>query len=105
MFIQGRYLIIYLIMPSAQAKKRAERKKQQEKERMAKQTGKKEEENSEQPAVEEQKAVDDVAVDLAKLNARGTSGVLSSHPLSADVHIHNFSMTFHGKVKNHAPEI
>merc|ERR1712226_55887 len=35
---------------------------------------------------------------MANLNQRGTSGVLSSHPLSADIHIHNFSMTFHGKV-------
>merc|ERR1712176_1111393 len=36
-------------------------------------------------------------VNLAELNARGTAGVLSSPVLSADVHIHNFSMTFHGK--------
>ena len=42
--------------------------------------------------------VEDVQEDLARLNARGTAGVLSSHALSADVHIHNFSMTFHGKV-------
>ena len=37
-------------------------------------------------------------VNLADLNQRGTAGVLSSPALSADVHIHNFSMTFHGKV-------
>ena len=36
-------------------------------------------------------------VNLSELNARGTAGVLSSPALSADVHIHNFSMTFHGK--------
>jgi len=46
--------------------------------------------------------VDEVAdklekTDLAELNARGTAGVLSSPILSADVHIHNFSMTFHGR--------
>ena len=82
-------------MPSAQAKKRAEAKKKAEKERMAKKTGKKEEEKvEEKPEV----AVEEVTEDLAKLNQRGTSGVLSSHPLSADIHIHNFSMTFHGRV-------
>lgn len=84
-------------MPSAQAKKRAEAKKKAEKDRMAKKTGKKEEEKEEEkPKVDA--GVEDVTEDMANLNQRGTSGVLSSHPLSADIHIHNFSMTFHGKV-------
>lgn len=83
-------------MPSAQAKKRAERKKQQEKERMAKATGKKEEDGEDTPAEEAQ--IEEITQDVSMLNQRGTSGVLSSHPLSADIHIHNFSMTFHGKV-------
>ena len=51
---------------------------------------------------EETDKVDEVTdkmekVDMAELNARGTAGVLSSPILSADVHIHNFSMTFHGR--------
>jgi len=84
-------------MPSAQQKKRAEKKKQAEKERMAKKNNKKIDENAEDADVE--KLADEVEeVDLASLNARGTAGVLASHSLSADIHIHNFSMTFHGKV-------
>ena len=88
-------------MPSAQQKKRAEKKKQAEKERMAKKNNKKIDENAEDADVE--KLADEVEeVDLASLNARGTAGVLASHSLSADIHIHNFSMTFHGKVlKSH----
>ena len=84
-------------MPSAQQKKRAEKKKQAEKERMAKKNNKKIDENAEDADVE--KLAEEVEeVDLASLNARGTAGVLASHSLSADIHIHNFSMTFHGKV-------
>ena len=84
-------------MPSAQQKKRAEKKKQAEKERMAKKNNKKIDENAEDADVE--KLADEVEeVDLASLNARGTAGVLASHSLSDDIHIHNFSMTFHGKV-------
>ena len=89
-------------MPSAQAKKRAERKKQQEKERMAKATGKKEEDGEDTPAEEAQ--IEEITQDVSMLNQRGTSGVLSSHPLSADIHIHNFSMTFHGKVRFPGPD-
>lgn len=45
-----------------------------------------------------QDPVEDLVEDLSLLNSRATAGVLSSHGLSADIHIHNFSMTFHGKV-------
>ena len=83
-------------MPSAQQKKRAEKKKQAEKERMAKKNNKKIDEDAD---AEVEKLAEEVEeVDLASLNARGTAGVLASHSLSADIHIHNFSMTFHGKV-------
>ena len=87
-------------MPSAQQKKRAEKKKQAEKERMAKKNNKKIDEDAD---AEVEKLAEEVEeVDLASLNARGTAGVLASHSLSADIHIHNFSMTFHGKVlKSH----
>ena len=86
-------------MPSAQQKKRAEKKKQAEKERMAKKNNKKIDENAEDADADVEKLSDEVEeVDLASLNARGTAGVLASHSLSADIHIHNFSMTFHGKV-------
>ena len=86
-------------MPSAQQKKRAEKKKQAEKERMAKKNNKKIDENAEDADADVEKLADEVEeVDLASLNARGTAGVLASHSLSADIHIHNFSMTFHGKV-------
>ena len=85
-------------MPSAQQKKRAEKKKQAEKERMAKKNNKKDDAEGAADA-EVDKIADEVEdVDLASLNARGTAGVLASHALSADIHIHNFSMTFHGKV-------
>ena len=33
---------------------------------------------------------------ILSLVALFPSGVLSSHPASRDVHIHNFSLTFHG---------
>jgi hypothetical protein len=46
-------------------------------------------------------AADLAAEEMAKLNMRGTTGVLASNMLSADIHIHNFSMTFHGKVKSY----
>lgn len=83
-------------MPSAQQKKRAEKKKQAEKERMALKNNKKIDENAD---AEVDKLAEEVEeVDIASLNARGTAGVLASHSLSADIHIHNFSMTFHGKV-------
>ena len=83
-------------MPSAQQKKRAEKKKQAEKERMAKKNNKKIDEDAD---AEVEKLAEEVEEgDLASLNARGTAGVLASHSLSADIHIHNFSMTFHGKV-------
>ena len=85
-------------MPSAQQKKRAEKKKQAEKERMAKKNNKKIDENGDADAEVEKLAEEVEEVDLASLNARGTAGVLASHSLSADIHIHNFSMTFHGKV-------
>ena len=86
-------------MPSAQQKKRAEKKKQAEKERMAKKNNKKIDENAEDADADVEKLAEEVEeVDLASLNARGTAGVLASHSLSADIHIHNFSMTFHGKV-------
>jgi len=84
-------------MPSAQQKKRAEKKKQAEKERMAKKNNKKDDAEGAADA-EVDKIADEVEdIDLASLNARGTAGVLASHALSADIHIHNFSMTFHGK--------
>ena len=85
-------------MPSAQQKKRAEKKKQAEKERMAKKNNKKVEDTPEGDAEVDKLAEEVEEVDLASLNARGTAGVLASHALSADIHIHNFSMTFHGKV-------
>lgn len=88
-------------MPSAQQKKRAEKKKQAEKERMAKKNNKKIDENAEDADADVEKLAEEVEeIDLASLNARGTAGVLASHALSADIHIHNFSMTFHGKVWN-----
>merc|ERR1712212_1408509 len=74
------------------------KKKQQERERMAKKNNKKEDEgDGEEDAevVKVAKAVEEV--DIKDVNQRGTAGVLASHELSADVHIHNFSMTFHGK--------
>lgn len=83
-------------MPSAQQKKRAEKKKQAEKERMAKLNNKKNDNAEDEEVNKLAEEVEDV--DLASLNARGTAGVLASHSLSADIHIHNFSMTFHGKV-------
>ena len=86
-------------MPSAQQKKRAEKKKQAERERMAKKNNKKVEDNPEGDDEVDKLAEEVEEVDLASLNARGTAGVLASHALSADIHIHNFSMTFHGKVK------
>lgn len=83
-------------MPSAQQKQRAAKKKQLEKERMAKKNNKKVTDEPEEANVEE--VTDKMEkVDMAELNARGTAGVLSSPILSADVHIHNFSMTFHGR--------
>ena len=85
-------------MPSAQQKKRAEKKKQAEKERMAKKNNKKIDDTEDADAEVEKLAEEVEEVDLASLNARGTAGVLASHALSADIHIHNFSMTFHGKV-------
>jgi len=84
-------------MPSAQQKKRAEKKKQAEKERMAKKNNKKIDDTEDADAEVEKLAEEVEEVDLASLNARGTAGVLASHALSADIHIHNFSMTFHGK--------
>jgi len=84
-------------MPSAQQKKRAEKKKQAEKERMAKLNNKKNDGADDGDAEVDKVAADVEEIDLANLNARGTSGVLASHSLSADIHIHNFSMTFHGK--------
>ena len=85
-------------MPSAQQKKRAEKKKQAERERMAKKNNKKVEDTPEGDDEVDKLAEEVEEVDLASLNARGTAGVLASHALSADIHIHNFSMTFHGKV-------
>ena len=85
-------------MPSAQQKKRAEKKKQAERERMAKKNNKKVEDTPEGDDEVDKLAEEVEDVDLASLNARGTAGVLASHALSADIHIHNFSMTFHGKV-------
>ena len=83
-------------MPSAQQKKRAEKKKQAEKERMAKKNNKKEDDDATAAVEEVAEEVDDI--NIAELNQRATAGVLASHELSADVHIHNFSMTYHGKV-------
>ena len=88
-------------MPSAQQKKRAEKKKQAERERMAKKNNKKVEDTPEGDDEVDKLAEEVEDVDLASLNARGTAGVLASHALSADIHIHNFSMTFHGKVGFH----
>ena len=93
-----RFRSRFIKMPSAQQKKRAEKKKQAERERMAKKNNKKETEEDDEAA-----DVNDVTaqldeVDIKELNQRGTAGVLASHELSADIHIHNFSMTFHGKV-------
>lgn len=90
-------------MPSAQAKKKADRKKAQEKERMAKLLGKKAADDDLESEARggtpvSQDPVEDLVEDLSLLNSRATAGVLSSHGLSADIHIHNFSMTFHGKV-------
>jgi len=62
---------------------------------MAKKNNKKE---SDEPENDVEKVAEKVEeVDLEELNARATAGVLSSPLLSADVHIHNFSMTFHGR--------
>lgn len=85
-------------MPSAQALKRAAKKKQQEKERMAKQNGKKVDTTAAESTSQGKEEIEEISADLKNLNSRATAGVLSSHPLSADIHIHNFSMTFHGKV-------
>ena len=67
---------------------------------MAKKLGKKDDEEEEPETQEEEKVcpVGKVTEKVAELNARGTSGVLSSPALSADIHIHNFTMSFHGKV-------
>lgn len=84
-------------MPSAQQKKRADKKKQADKERMAKKNNKKIDDTVDEDAEVKQLAEEVEEVDLSNLNARGTTGVLTSHSMSADIHIHNFSMTFHGK--------
>ena len=88
-------------MPSAAAKKKAERKKQLEKERMAKKLGKKEEDEVEPVEAEgEEKVcpVGKITKGVQEINARSTAGVLSSPALGADIHIHNFTLTFHGHV-------
>jgi len=84
-------------MPSAQQLKRAAKKKQQDKERIAKMNNKKEvDEEDTTPQVD--KVADKLEkVDIDDLNARATTGVLSSPLGSSDIHIHNFSMTFHGR--------
>jgi len=86
-------------MPSASAKKKAAKKKAAEKDRVAAINNKKEvaePEDAAKPAANDK--VEEVTEDLKNLNARATAGVLSSPALSADIHIHNFSMTYHGKV-------
>jgi len=87
-------------MPSAAAKKKADRKKALDKERMAKKLGKKEgeEEQVEAVAVEKVCPVGKITENVKELNARSTAGVLSSPALGADIHIHNFTMSFHGNV-------
>jgi ATP-binding cassette, subfamily F, member 2 len=88
-------------MPSAAAKKKADRKKALEKERMAKKLGKVEGKEEPEEAVEEGKVcpVGKITEDVKELNARSTAGVLSSPALGADIHIHNFTMSFHGNVR------
>jgi len=34
----------------------------------------------------------------ADKDARSCTGVLASHPISSDLHIHNYSCTYHGQV-------
>ena len=82
-------------MPSASAKRKADKKRLKDKQRVAPK-GKL---VDEEIVAENGDDVTKITEDIKTLNARATSGVLSSHQLSADVHIHNFSLTFHGKVR------
>lgn len=78
-------------MPSEAAKRRAAKKK----DAARKKPGKKQESNDDTNA-----SVDQVKNGVEKLaiSSRSCTGVLASHPLSTDLHIHNYSCTFHGQV-------
>lgn len=80
-------------MPSEAAKKRAQKKRDAQKNKGKPAASKAKEE---QPS----NGVDQVTEEVAeiKLDKWSCTGVLASHPISADLHIHNYSCTFHGQV-------
>ena len=82
-------------MPSDAAKKRAQKKKE-----LAKRKGGKQQAAAEK--IEETKE-EKMENEMAKLEIDrwAVTGVLASHPISADLHIHNYSCTFHGQMLFH----
>jgi len=103
-------------MPSEAAKKKAAKKQAAQKSRLTKKPVTKDEEEAEKPTqngtsavvtnghVEEVKEITEEEKLCAKLeeearisaDARACTGVLGIHPMSRDIKINNFSITFHG---------
>jgi len=85
-------------MPSAAAKKRAAKKKEAAKNRQRPKNA--------QATTDEKNDVEAVTENVKSLNISkqlkseswSCTGVLASHPVSSDLHIHNYSCTFYGQV-------
>nr|XP_039255679.1 ATP-binding cassette sub-family F member 2-like isoform X2 [Styela clava] len=77
-------------MPSEAAKRRAAKKKEASKKKPVKKT-QNENGNGDVNGL-------NTEVENLSLSSRSCTGVLASHPLATDLHIHNYSCTFHGQV-------
>jgi len=83
-------------MPSAAAKKRAAKKKEAAKSRQRPKNAAGPEENGSVETVTQ--GVKSLNVEQPKLESWACTGVLASHPISSDLHIHNYSCTYYGQV-------
>jgi len=86
-------------MPSAAAKKRAAKKKEAAKSRQRPKNAQANTDEKADPVEAAANEVKDINLEQqTKPESWSCTGVLASHPFSSDLHIHNYSCTFHGQV-------
>ncbi|CAK8685322.1 ATP-binding cassette sub-family F member 2-like [Clavelina lepadiformis] len=91
-------------MPSEAAKRRASKKKEAAKNRQRpnKKANEQKAEDISEAVPEKINGISLASLSLnessAHSDARSCTGVLASHPVSSDLHIHNYSCTYHGQV-------
>lgn len=83
-------------MPSEAAKKRAQKKKEAAKGKGRTVKTKEDKTNGVEQATN---GISELKLEQEAINEKWScTGVLASHPISADLHIHNYSCTYHGQV-------